>query len=293
MCGIVGVVSRPATRPAADRAEVLALLDAAIVSVGDPAAATEAAAAADAMLRGVPGVLALANDRELVASIVARLDVLDAAVDELDVSLESAHHDPNELERSSAQAIALRDVLWAIAPRSFAHGPRGRRHSPVATPVSAPCRPTSAIQQALSAIDRLEVRGRDSAGIHVFVHEHGLDLDRPGGDDGDRDRELDPHVPVRLGARRRARCSRSCTRRPPRSANSATTPRRCARRSSPTICCVGRVASPDARVVGARATPAGRASASSPNPTRTRSTATSSSSHRRCNRPVHGRRAQR
>ena len=36
-----------------------------------------------------------------------------------------------------------------------------------------------AIQQALSAIDRMEVRGRDSAGIHVFVWHHGLDLDDP------------------------------------------------------------------------------------------------------------------
>ena len=32
------------------------------------------------------------------------------------------------------------------------------------------------IQQALSAIDRMEVRGRDSAGIHVFVWDHDLDL---------------------------------------------------------------------------------------------------------------------
>ncbi len=32
-----------------------------------------------------------------------------------------------------------------------------------------------AVQQALSAIDRMEVRGRDSAGIHVFVWDHGLD----------------------------------------------------------------------------------------------------------------------
>ena len=31
------------------------------------------------------------------------------------------------------------------------------------------------IQQALSAIDRLEVRGRDSAGLHVFVWGHDID----------------------------------------------------------------------------------------------------------------------
>ena len=34
-----------------------------------------------------------------------------------------------------------------------------------------------AIQQALSAIDRMEVRGRDSAGLHVFVWDGRLDLD--------------------------------------------------------------------------------------------------------------------
>ena len=36
-----------------------------------------------------------------------------------------------------------------------------------------------AIQQALSAIDRMEVRGRDSAGIHVFVWDHDARHRRP------------------------------------------------------------------------------------------------------------------
>ena len=34
---------------------------------------------------------------------------------------------------------------------------------------------------ALSAIDRLEVRGRDSAGLHLTVWDHGLDLDSAAG----------------------------------------------------------------------------------------------------------------
>src|SRR5947199_323920 len=37
----------------------------------------------------------------------------------------------------------------------------------------------TSVQVALSALDRLEVRGRDSAGLHVFVHHHALDLDDP------------------------------------------------------------------------------------------------------------------
>ena len=35
------------------------------------------------------------------------------------------------------------------------------------------------VQVALSALDRLEVRGRDSAGLHLLVHEPALDLDDP------------------------------------------------------------------------------------------------------------------
>src|SRR3982074_15742 len=36
-----------------------------------------------------------------------------------------------------------------------------------------------AVQAALSSLDRLEVRGRDSAGLHVLVSGHGLDLTDP------------------------------------------------------------------------------------------------------------------
>ena len=47
------------------------------------------------------------------------------------------------------------------------------------SPAPAPSAPALAgylaIQQAFSAIDRMEVRGRDSAGIHVFVWDHDLD----------------------------------------------------------------------------------------------------------------------
>ena len=35
------------------------------------------------------------------------------------------------------------------------------------------------LHQALSALDRMEVRGRDSAGIHLLVSNHGLDLADP------------------------------------------------------------------------------------------------------------------
>ena len=195
MCGIVGVVSRPATRPAPGRAEVLALLDAAIASVGDPVAATEAAAARGrALLRGVPGVLALTDDRELVAADRRPSRQLDAMRStKLDVSLESGHHDPNELEaveRPSDRGCAtccgrLRHDRLRTAHEVSALAGRDAGVGAVSAYL--------AIQQSLSAIDRLEVRGRDSAGIHVFVHDHGLDLDDPAVTTVDRDRvNVDP-----------------------------------------------------------------------------------------------------
>ena len=173
MCGIVGIVSRPPRRatPAAD--EILALLDAAITA-DDP---TPSLDAANDLLRGLPGVLALAERFELVTGIVARLDQLDARADALDRELE-AGVPPAEVERRSAEVIALRDVLWAIrndrlrTARAVADlAGRGAGEPALAAYL--------AIQQALSSIDRLEVRGRDSAGLHVFIDGHDLDPGDP------------------------------------------------------------------------------------------------------------------
>ncbi len=66
-----------------------------------------------------------------------------------------------------------RSVATACAP------PDPSPTSPGATRGVAALAGYLSIQQALSAIDRMEVRGRDSAGIHVFVRGHGLDADDP------------------------------------------------------------------------------------------------------------------
>ena len=59
------------------------------------------------------------------------------------------------------------------------------------------------VQVALSAIDRLEVRGRDSAGLHLLVRDHGLDLDEPAIARLVDARARRPALRLRLGARRR------------------------------------------------------------------------------------------
>ena len=135
----------------------------------------------DALLRGLPGVLALADHHELIGAVTARLDQLDAYAAELEADLGTSsplHADPDALERAARASIDLRDVLWAL------RGDRLRTVRAVADLAgrdagSAALAGYLAIQQALSAIDRMEVRGRDSAGIHVFVWDHDLAADDP------------------------------------------------------------------------------------------------------------------
>jgi glucosamine--fructose-6-phosphate aminotransferase (isomerizing) len=178
MCGIIGVLSRRPTRPVPAEADIVGRLDLAVAAIGDAVAVAAAVGEVDALLKGVPGVRALADRHELVAAITARLDQLDASAGELDALLESGEVPAAELEQRSAEAVALRDALWAVRNDRL----RTAREVALLAGRDAGVGALSAylaIQQAFSALDRLEVRGRDSAGVHVFVHDHGLDLADP------------------------------------------------------------------------------------------------------------------
>ena len=200
MCGIVAILSRPAERLTPTDAAVLEALDSALAASSDdgsPVAAVLDAVAghatmADELLRGVPGVLALADRPALVLAVEARLDQLDAFVATREALVEEGQgtSDPLEtadIEETNAALVRAKDVLWALrrdrlrtAAAVSALAGRDGRTSALAG--------FYAVQLALSAIDRLEVRGRDSAGLHLFVWDHGLDLD-------------DPELSARLAAR--------------------------------------------------------------------------------------------
>jgi len=186
MCGIVAIVSRLAERPAPTPDELLALLDEAVAAItASPAQPFELLAAlaepvevVDALLHGVPGIQALVAQPALGAAMVARLDRLDEAVERCERLMESgdATTDAEQIERLNAAVVRARDSLWAV------------RHDRLRTAravadlagreaVGATLAAYSAVQMALSALDRLEVRGRDSAGLHVMVWGHGLDLE--------------------------------------------------------------------------------------------------------------------
>jgi glucosamine--fructose-6-phosphate aminotransferase (isomerizing) len=179
MCGIIGIISRPPTRPTPEADELLHGLDRAVDAIvgasGDVEVTAGHVRGVDELLRGLPGVLALVGHVDLVAALTARLDQLDAAAGEIEQRLDANTDrlDADALERANAELIDLKDALWAIRHDRF----RTAREVEALAGREAPASALGgylAVQQSLSAIDRLEVRGRDSAGLHLFVWGHDI-----------------------------------------------------------------------------------------------------------------------
>jgi len=188
MCGIIGIVSRPPTRETPTGAQILDGLDAALAARPDVLAVAGGAAGVDALLKGLPGVLALAGRVDLVASITARLDELDSFAATIEAELDAsalaasgddtddARLDADALEHANADLITLKDSIWTIANDRL-------RTAREVEALAGPGAPASSLsgylvaQQAFSAIDRLEVRGRDSAGVHLYVWGHDIDAE--------------------------------------------------------------------------------------------------------------------
>ncbi|MGH9119538.1 MAG: SIS domain-containing protein [Acidimicrobiales bacterium] len=190
MCGIIAVVRRPSDREPPQPSELLDLIEPvpgrlAAQSPDDLTAPTlselaETLERADTLLRGVPGVRALLAAPDLAAAVDRLTAEIDVQVVRLDRALDEATAIGGaELETLNAGMVRLKDAAWAIR----------RDRLRTAAAVAALARPGAgpaaveaftSIQVALSAIDRLEVRGRDSAGIHLLVTDHGLDLDTTG-----------------------------------------------------------------------------------------------------------------
>ena len=177
MCGIIGIVSRPSGRRVPTSAEVLAGLDEAIRSAkaGDVALTANRVGGVDQLLRGDSGLAALMDNRRLALDIVSRLEELDAFAANSEAQLEGASSLATaEVERRSLELAQLKDANWAIR--------NDRLRNATAVFDLAGTGATDAarnayfsIQQAFAALDRMEVRGRDSAGVHVMVWGHGLE----------------------------------------------------------------------------------------------------------------------
>ncbi|NDH97003.1 MAG: SIS domain-containing protein, partial [Actinobacteria bacterium] len=186
MCGIIAVVRRPSTRATPTSQAVLDLVagQAALFVSGPDATDTIAGvgarlAEADALLRGVPGLRLLLAEPSLGPALVHHCDALLAAVEQEEQRLEQdGTLLTSQIEARNQALIAVRDGVWAIT-RDRLRAAEVVSHLNGGAMQTGSLEAFLSIHQALSAIDRLEVRGRDSAGLHVLVHDHALDLDDP------------------------------------------------------------------------------------------------------------------
>jgi glucosamine--fructose-6-phosphate aminotransferase (isomerizing) len=177
MCGIIAVLRRPGRREAPDARALLAAIDGAertLAASLDPGALTAAADALDGVdraLRGVPGLWALLRDAEAAAAIAARAQAMQERLAAFERSLDAgAAHDADPAIESRNQAILrLKDALWAIRRDRLRHAEGVRSLAGGDVPHLAAAAAFSSLQIAFDALDRLEVRGRDSAGVAVVL----------------------------------------------------------------------------------------------------------------------------
>ncbi|MBT4677726.1 MAG: glucosamine-6-phosphate synthase, partial [Acidimicrobiaceae bacterium] len=176
MCGIIAVLRRPSDRAVPENDEVLVpLADAvALLGHGDPLALARVAdvlEGVDHLLGGVPGLMALDADPALAGRIRAVLAPVPGLLDMVAEALAGSDH----MEEDNAALVRVRDALWAVTrDRLGSHAGVSSLRSTSPAPSDAGLAVLLSTQQALSAIDRLEVRGRDSAGLQVTVWNHGI-----------------------------------------------------------------------------------------------------------------------
>jgi glutamine---fructose-6-phosphate transaminase (isomerizing) len=196
LCGIIAVLRPPpGVVDALDAPAVLGLLAAGrqrlevlgdMGTLGDQATVAALAAALpplhelDALLKSPAGVCALVLDAGLRHEVGRQAAIFEGWL----VVLEE-HLDRGELAAGSAATeelnrllVALKDAVWAIG--------RDRVGAAVAVAELAGDQRNPAaivgllaVQQVLSGLDRLEVRGRDSAGVQLVLRDHGVDPAAP------------------------------------------------------------------------------------------------------------------
>ncbi|MCJ7672574.1 MAG: SIS domain-containing protein [Acidimicrobiia bacterium] len=187
MCGIIGVVRRRSTRVPPELASLVADLEVAIGlveawagAVADLQGAADAVERVDAALHGVPGVRALLADRAGVLAIEHRVDAVLALLDAAEAALDAGEAGVTgaDLEAVNAALLRTKDAAWAVRNDRLRNA-RAVGDLAGADAGIAAIEAFTSVQVALSAVDRLEVRGRDSAGLHLLVRDHALDLTDP------------------------------------------------------------------------------------------------------------------
>ena len=178
MCGIIAVLRRPSSREVPELLELFGLLESVSnsFSLNDPAMLEKQVDSLDfvnSQLKGSPGFLALYNNESLVSAIEKSLDQLFDFSQNPEMQLPASSDDVEVLNVLSSK---VRDLAWSIKNDRIGSY---RKVSALTSKKFIPSQQGFSIllslEQALSGLDRLEVRGRDSAGLQVLVWDHDLD----------------------------------------------------------------------------------------------------------------------
>ncbi|MFV0317372.1 MAG: SIS domain-containing protein [Microthrixaceae bacterium] len=188
MCGIIAIVRGAGDRSTTDVAAVAGSLAALAERLsidpsawpGEIEASAEVLEAVDADLRGVAGVRGLLADADFTQMVAASCSELSGLVARAEAYLDDPACDlaADRLEPTNSALLRCKDALWSIG-RDRLRAADGIRKLTTQIPGPAGVAVLLSLHQALSALDRLEVRGRDSAGVEVQITGHGLDPSDP------------------------------------------------------------------------------------------------------------------
>ena len=196
MCGIAAFLSNEAWTSPADLApfrQVAALLDAAAAAPGDWAPAAEALDRLADLFLPLGG---FALHAEIAADMASRgvLEAISARLAQLRVRAEAEIAAKGRTDLVEQIKERLSDYLWQLDHEVLANLARVARICPLPQPQAG--RPRQflawAIETVLQSLDKLEVRGRDSAGIAIVFELDGSEAPEAG---------LDPALAAELAAR--------------------------------------------------------------------------------------------
>ena len=211
MCGIVAVLRRP-ERPRRARAEAArgrarrsrglaaSVRDARPTQPGS-ARSRSASPRSSAALRGTAERSRCSPIRSRSSALEHRAASLTNVVVDLDAALD-AYDSGIEIEALNAAVVRVKDALWALS-RDRLRTARAVEHLGSGAREPRAIEAFHSVQVALSALDRLEVRGRDSAGLHILVTRPRSRSRRPDDRAPHRDASRRSALHVRRGARHR------------------------------------------------------------------------------------------
>ena len=183
MCGIIAIARQKSSKvpPKGKDIKVEASLDSlgTIKSHEDITKSIHQLLIVKDRLTGAAGINALINDNEFRVYLQGLCTNITESITTFELELVKRGTSSQKLETLNADLTTLKDLIWhierdrvlvSISVEELLAGRKDDRFIEVFL----------SIQQILAGLDRLEVRGRDSAGVHLMIQNHGLDLKNPG-----------------------------------------------------------------------------------------------------------------